>query len=145
MYVSSDGIFSVFLFMIFFLYLLFFFFFFKQKTAYEMRISDWSSDVCSSDLIAADADAGRLAEAILRGLIDGFIGQRAGPRHDPDLARLVNVSRHDADLAFARRDHARTVRTDQHGVRILRAQRGLDLDHVVDREDRKSTRLNSSH
>src|SRR3546814_10466326 len=29
----------------------FLFFFFKQKTAYEMRISDWSSDVCSSDLI----------------------------------------------------------------------------------------------
>src|SRR3546814_4186704 len=29
------------------------FFFFKQKTAYEMRISDWSSDVCSSDLICA--------------------------------------------------------------------------------------------
>src|SRR3546814_6610034 len=27
------------------------FFFFKQKTAYEMRISDWSSDVCSSDLL----------------------------------------------------------------------------------------------
>src|SRR3546814_21108907 len=32
-----------------------FFFFFKQKTAYEMRISDWSSDVCSSDLCAATA------------------------------------------------------------------------------------------
>src|SRR3546814_17177621 len=31
----------------------FWFFFFKQKTAYEMRISDWSSDVCSSDLNAA--------------------------------------------------------------------------------------------
>src|SRR3546814_7749993 len=30
-----------------------FFFFFKQKTAYELRISDWSSDVCSSDLHAA--------------------------------------------------------------------------------------------
>src|SRR3546814_5289706 len=30
--------------------LIFVFFFFKQKTAYEMRISDWSSDVCSSDL-----------------------------------------------------------------------------------------------
>src|SRR3546814_5510803 len=35
----------------------FFFFFFKQKTAYEMRISDWSSDVCSSDL----DEGGRLA------------------------------------------------------------------------------------
>src|SRR3546814_9619335 len=30
-------------------------FFFKQKTAYEMRISDWSSDVCSSDLLEAGA------------------------------------------------------------------------------------------
>src|SRR3546814_2597521 len=30
-----------------------YFFFFKQKTAYEMRISDWSSDVCSSDLVIA--------------------------------------------------------------------------------------------
>src|SRR3546814_3544235 len=36
----------------------FFFFFFKQKTAYEMRISDWSSDVCSSDLTFPDAAAG---------------------------------------------------------------------------------------
>src|SRR3546814_3022758 len=34
------------------------FFFFKQKTAYEMRISDWSSDVCSSDLIAGDHAVG---------------------------------------------------------------------------------------
>src|SRR3546814_16690285 len=36
---------------------MFFFFFFKQKTAYEMRISDWSSDVCSSDLCANCVDA----------------------------------------------------------------------------------------
>src|SRR3546814_15292848 len=35
-----------------------FFFFFKQKTAYEMRISDWSSDVCSSDLEVADGALG---------------------------------------------------------------------------------------
>src|SRR3546814_15636989 len=38
-------------------------FFFKQKTAYEMRISDWSSDVCSSDLRLA-ALAGRLGLAV---------------------------------------------------------------------------------
>src|SRR3546814_11874663 len=35
-------------------------FFFKQKTAYEMRISDWSSDVCSSDLRTVDGDHGRI-------------------------------------------------------------------------------------
>src|SRR3546814_1174669 len=34
------------------------FFFFKQKTAYEMRISDWSSDVCSSDLGARAGSGG---------------------------------------------------------------------------------------
>src|SRR3546814_3987951 len=33
------------------MFFLFVFFFFKQKTAYDMRISDWSSDVCSSDLL----------------------------------------------------------------------------------------------
>src|SRR3546814_3629573 len=37
------------------------FFFFKQKTAYEMRISDWSSDVCSSDLMEAQKIAPALA------------------------------------------------------------------------------------
>src|SRR3546814_5276887 len=45
------------------------FFFFKQKTAYEMRISDWSSDVCSSDLMTAartdiDASVGYYGVAI---------------------------------------------------------------------------------
>src|SRR3546814_1606397 len=35
------------------------FFFLKQKTAYEMRISDWSSDVCSSDLDGAAVPGGR--------------------------------------------------------------------------------------
>src|SRR3546814_14020772 len=53
------------------------FFFFKQKTAYEMRISDWSSDVCSSDLYGiyvyatfADATAGgyKLRDAYMKTL-----------------------------------------------------------------------------
>src|SRR3546814_19031415 len=38
------------------------FFFFKQKTAYEMRISDWSSDVCSSDLLGAGIGAPKVVE-----------------------------------------------------------------------------------
>src|SRR3546814_4738915 len=44
---------TLFLFVVMFLVV----FFFKQKTAYEMRISDWSSDVCSSDLFAKAAGA----------------------------------------------------------------------------------------
>src|SRR3546814_1891537 len=42
------------------------FFFFKQKTAYEMRISDWSSDVCSSDLVLAGL---RLLQLFVEGRI----------------------------------------------------------------------------
>src|SRR3546814_1375023 len=60
--VTSFVVFSVqlfwFIFCIFCIVCFVFFFFFKQKTAYEMRISDWSSDVCSSDLLAEDAERG---------------------------------------------------------------------------------------
>src|SRR3546814_1854735 len=42
----------------------FLFFFFKHKTAYEMRISDWSSDVCSSDLTPSDRRGARPRPAL---------------------------------------------------------------------------------
>src|SRR3546814_10746276 len=57
-----------------------FFFFFKQKTAYEMRISDWSSDVCSSDLsvgatnkrwLSAEADVCCVVIIRRRGVVAG--------------------------------------------------------------------------
>src|SRR3546814_10323013 len=67
-----------------------FFFFFKHKTAYEMRISDWSSDVCSSDLLDHHARAiaiRRLDDAILDALEQaGLVEQR----HDA-LARREPV------------------------------------------------------
>src|SRR3546814_19046278 len=59
------------------------FFFFKQKTAYEMRISDWSSDVCSSDLLASDSRFGRVQERLrLRDEVDGLVSAwtRSMPR-----------------------------------------------------------------
>src|SRR3546814_9488998 len=58
------------------LFLLFyFFFFFKQKTAYEMRISDWSSDVCSSDLSIAimTSERAKIRDPRVRKLADGII------------------------------------------------------------------------
>src|SRR3546814_10996895 len=59
---------------------MFYFFFFKQKTAYEMRISDWSSDVCSSDLARQEIDRER--KAIHFGVErddEGLNQTRAGP------------------------------------------------------------------
>src|SRR3546814_7873681 len=46
-----------------------FFFFFKQKTAYELRISDWSSDVCSSDLNATGTLYFQNIDALREGLL----------------------------------------------------------------------------
>src|SRR3546814_2641717 len=63
-----------------------FFFFFKQKTAYEMRISDWSSDVCSSDLVIGidvDVAMGEVAGPYARlALADPYVDG------DVDLAAL---------------------------------------------------------
>src|SRR3546814_8040631 len=70
------------------------FFFFKQKTAYEMRISDWSSDVCSSDLFV-EHDTGRACGGIApargidhdEGVVgDDQIGPGARPRRAFDEA-----------------------------------------------------------
>src|SRR3546814_5423534 len=68
------------------------FFFFKQKTAYEMRISDWSSDVCSSDLIERGLHelqhVRRMnAEGQMdRGFIERFSGVNAAARHIKHIA-----------------------------------------------------------
>src|SRR3546814_8304763 len=58
-------------------------FFFKQKTAYDMRISDWSSDVCSSDL----AELAELRRAVN---VPVAAGERCFSRFD--IANLVNAA-----------------------------------------------------
>src|SRR3546814_8379268 len=90
-----------------YLYFLLFFmcslfcFFFKQKTAYEMRISDWSSDVCSSDLQTDDGkhDSAAISsrEAILEEIGTHFHGTlyRKGTRseeHTSELQSLMRIS-----------------------------------------------------
>src|SRR3546814_5362436 len=68
------------------------FFFFKQKTAYEMRISDWSSDVCSSDLMvsAAEQHAQQVRESV-SGLHEQaqeeILGLRSAAEHVADRMR----------------------------------------------------------
>src|SRR3546814_4670719 len=71
-------------------------FFFKQKTAYEMRISDWSSDVCSSDLVGEMTEIGE-ADGVL-----GFLG--AFDRLEVDIVdglRAVAVDQIDVGAADA--------------------------------------------
>src|SRR3546814_9532334 len=63
-----------------------FFFFFKQKTAYELRISDWSSDVCSSDL---DGDVHELPDAS---------AEARAAQADPEAARANWYARKRAHL-----------------------------------------------
>src|SRR3546814_2543842 len=67
-------------------------FFFKQKTAYEMRISDWSSDVCSSDLSSPDCGGSMSTEFPLTVMQSGETKQVVGVRCDaPARDRLVEM------------------------------------------------------
>src|SRR3546814_4994073 len=129
------------------------FFFFKQKTAYEMRISDWSSDVCSSDLALL------LVLKTIRGDItpqdwDGFQKRLETVQMSPDNRRATLILTHHL---------SKGVKLDKQ--RLLKAlatltQRGsvkpIDLasmgyfimNELAEPElaiDRKRTRLNSSH
>src|SRR3546814_4339168 len=95
------------------------FVFFKQKTAYELRMSDWSSDVCSSDLGFADAvgESGRRDALTLR--VADLHAQRtgrdkaAGIERDPKMAkirrRLVRRSDHQFGRAGRQRDRKSVV------------------------------------
>src|SRR3546814_3862489 len=117
------------------------FFFCKQKTAYEMRISDWSSDVCSSDLVEQrfQVDAGRhrvdRSGMVAVGDLDqaqfgpeGVFAHEFGIDRD-EIAVLDEVAE------FGERGAGLDKRMNLHAAPIQR----------VGAEDRKSTRLNSSH
>src|SRR3546814_8948848 len=70
------------------------FFFFKQKTAYEMRISDWSSDGCSSDLLHLERDSeGHVTgvAATVEDLEEASVERRASSHFD-QLTRLANAA-----------------------------------------------------
>src|SRR3546814_1872962 len=97
-------------------------FFFKQKTAYEMRISDWSSDVCSSDLVEG--------------------GQRARITKYGDTADFFQAyAEAVADDAGDDRELDALARTV-----VSQFEQYIKLNKKIPPAvDRKSTRLNSSH
>src|SRR3546814_5580157 len=67
------------------------FFFFKQKTAYEMRISDWSSDVCSSDLLELRRGAGAYICGEESAMLESIEGKRGLPRHRPPYIAEIGL------------------------------------------------------
>src|SRR3546814_13899602 len=77
------------------------FFFFKQKTAYEMRISDWSSDVCSSYLVGPTVTKASLLQAVLPSMPDA--AQAAANWQGIDLQLLFECC---VDLGFEAADTA---------------------------------------
>src|SRR3546814_11661063 len=95
-------------------------FFFKQKTAYEMRISDWSSDVCSSDLEARLERelAAVLGSASARLLLDAARRQ-AGPDLDTVAAIVGEASQ---DLRFNQRVLEGALENMSQGISVVDAQ-----------------------
>src|SRR3546814_3886334 len=110
------------------------FFFFKQKTAYEMRISDWSSDVCSSDLKHLIAAMARVKSYLDYGAFTPIQAAACAALNGPQ--DIVEKNR---ALYHKRRD----VLVESFG------RAGWDIPSppasMFAWADRKSTRLNSSH
>src|SRR3546814_8059003 len=128
-------------------------FFCKQKTAYEMRMSDWSSDVCSSDLsggmipthgIERDGQ-GRSHPAVLNRLQCRPDGSGcSGLRHH--FAAIIVTA---GTAHMMRALQLATIRALDMGARLQGVMRTphvtLRAGLLLLRKDRKSTRLNSSH
>src|SRR3546814_2567134 len=114
----------------------FFFFFFKQKTAYEMRISDWSSDVCSSDLelIAKWMSINGRANMVNTWLNEWNEADNCihGKLFVADTLRLRHQAPNTANVPAVR-------------VKAHKDPEGRVIRKEVLYGNRKSTRLNSSH
>src|SRR3546814_3268515 len=101
------------------------FFFFKQSTAYELRIGDWSSDVCSSDLYKG-------LEGLIKArgitVVAGEGMLEAGPavRVGDDLYR-------GADVILATGSYSRTLPGLEIGGRVLTSEHALDLAEKIGR------------
>src|SRR3546814_2320100 len=129
-----------------------FVFFFKQKTAYEMRISDWSSDVCSSDL-AAEVQLVLQAPGhhevhpwrVALGIADQ-LDQRGLPGHQPPAQLGEGETALQGDPAPAAGHRRVQLQAHRDG-----AEQATGGDLLVDRagelgpRDRKRTRMNSKH
>src|SRR3546814_6933084 len=107
---------------------LWFCFVFKQKTAYEMRISDWSSDVCSSDLVGEDERHRQLARAH-RGAVDA-----------PDHQMLAALLEHQFALGGDRGAEQRLHR--RHAI-LAHALVHLDALREVARSEEHTSELQS--
>src|SRR3546814_9120497 len=106
-------------------------------TAYEMRISDWSSDVCSSDLfdLSVAADERVIIGVRNLGRVIGMI-ERSVVR---DLGRERGERCGGVFVGFGQGGHAQALRKRERVIKLLER---FDLPSL---QDRKSTRLNSSH
>src|SRR3546814_4180808 len=118
-----------------------FFFFFKQKTAYEMRISDWSSDVCSSDLSAIQNFSKAFVEPVLSALKEGvnFTAELSFAAFS-QVTTLSSNGDFSQSTSLVAQSLSIEVNQDTGEVSVSLAKLSFEQDI-----DRKSTRLNSSH
>src|SRR3546814_8390753 len=118
------------------------FFFFKQKTAYEMRISDWSSDLCSSDLVERGqvlAKPGSITPHTYFEAEVYVLSKDEGGRHTPFFKGYR------PQFYFRTTDITGAVTLPEGTEMVMPGDNVKMAVTLINPVDRKSTRLNSSH
>src|SRR3546814_20611086 len=136
-------------------------FFFKQKTAYEMRISDWSSDVCSSDLNleeigeigrVRDFDRKKLRHRFVasqgNALVAAGVAQEFEPIHEHRVARQRALAVRSLDVGIGKVDEQSTIVVEDHGIeqqRRLAPEPQLELRQIAGVAEEEPLRAPGGH
>mmetsp|Transcript_19353 Transcript_19353/g.45283 ORF Transcript_19353/g.45283 Transcript_19353/m.45283 type:complete len:326 (-) Transcript_19353:31-1008(-) len=106
----------------------------NHNDTFSLRVADEVlqavEEVGAVERVTTNANASGLAKPSNSGLVHSLVRQGARPRNDANLALLVDITRHDTDLALAGLDDAWAVRSDKTG-RGLRVQGCLDPNHIL--------------
>src|SRR3546814_18918046 len=129
------------------------YFFFKQKTAYEMRISDWSSDVCSSDLFEMTGQDVTECIGGAQAISDETLGDRYHTHCDPrlnakqslELAFLISEALKDERLARQNGERDREIGRASCRERVCQYVKISEVAVSLTKKNKKPIKQNIKH
>src|SRR3546814_8156131 len=128
-----------------------YFFFCKQKTAYEMRISDWSSDVCSSDLAVVASSTDAIISKSLNGIVQSWnagaeqiFGYKAEEMIGQPIIRIIPAElRQEEEEILSKLRRGERIRSEEHTSELQSLMRSSYAVFCLKKKKKKNTKNNA--